>query len=128
MGYLDIRLKPSTILIFSIAYGLSSDFTIYFLNRYRHEFRQGNASISKIISHTMRETGVSMLYTAIVLFFGFIIYTASSFGGTISMGILISFTLIVAVISNLLFLPSLLLWLEKSMNKKTVNQGLDFEE
>lgn len=128
MGYLDIRLKPSTILIFSIAYGLSSDFTIYFLNRYRHEFKQHNNTISKIISNTMRETGVSMLYTAIVLFFGFIIYTVSSFGGTISMGILISFTLIVAVISNLLFLPSLLLWLEKSINKKTLEQGLDFEE
>jgi predicted RND superfamily exporter protein len=128
MGYAGIRLKPSTILIFSIAYGLSSDFTIYFLNRYRHEFRQGQKSISLIVSNTIRETGVSMLYTAIVLFFGFIIYTASSFGGTISMGILISFTLIVAVISNLLVLPSLLLWLEKSMNKKTVEQGLDFEE
>jgi predicted RND superfamily exporter protein len=76
----------------------------------------------------MHETGVSMLYTAIVLFFGFIIYTASSFGGTVSMGILISFTLIIAVISNLLFLPSLLLWLEKSMNKKIVSQGVDIEE
>jgi predicted RND superfamily exporter protein len=128
MGYLGIRLKPSTILIFSIAYGLSSDFTIYFLNRYRHEFKLGQHSISQIISNTIRETGVSMLYTAFVLFFGFIIYTVSSFGGTISMGILISFTLIVAVISNLLFLPSLLLWLEKSINKKTLEQGLEFEE
>ena len=128
MGYAGIRLKPSTILIFSIAYGLSTDFTIYFLNRYRHEFRTGHHTISKIVSNTMRETGVSMLYTAIVLFFGFIIYTASNFGGTISMGILISFTLVVAVISNLVFLPSLLLWLEKEMNKKTVEQGLDFEE
>ncbi len=127
MGYMDIRIKPSTILIFSIAYGLSSDFTIYFLNRYRHDYKEGTNSISQIISHTIRETGVSMLYTAIVLFFGFIIYTASGFGGTISMGILISFTLIVAVISNLLFLPSLLLWLEKSINKKTLEQGLDFE-
>ncbi len=128
MGYLDIRLKPSTILIFSIAYGLSSDFTIYFLNRYRHEFKLRTNTISQIISNTMRETGVSMLYTAFVLFFGFIIYTASSFGGTISMGILVSFTLIVAVISNLLILPSLLLWLEKSTNKKMLEQGVDFEE
>ena len=128
MGYLDIRLKPSTILIFSIAYGLSSDFTIYFLNRYRHEFKLRTNTISQIITNTMRETGVSMLYTAIVLFFGFIIYTASSFGGTISMGVLVSFTLIVAVISNLLILPSLLLWLEKSINKKMLEQGLDFEE
>ncbi len=128
MGYADIRLKPSTILIFSIAYGLSSDFTIYFLNRYRHEYKLRKNSISVIIKNTMHETGVSMLYTAIVLFFGFIIYTASSFGGTVSMGILISFTLIIAVISNLLFLPSLLLWLEKSMNKKIVSQGVDIEE
>ena len=128
MGYADIRLKPSTILIFSIAYGLSSDFTIYFLNRYLHEYKLRKNSISVIIKNTMHETGVSMLYTAIVLFFGFIIYTASSFGGTVSMGILISFTLIIAVISNLLFLPSLLLWLEKSMNKKIVSQGVDIEE
>lgn len=128
MGYLGIRLKPSTILIFSIAYGLSNDFTVYFLNRYRHEYKLGKHTISQIISNTMRETGVSMLYTAFVLFFGFIIYTVSSFGGTISMGILISFTLIIAVISNLLFLPSLLLWMEKSINKKTLDQGLTFEE
>jgi len=124
MGYADIHLKPSTILIFSIAYGLSSDFTIYFLNRYRHELKRTNDSISKIVSNTIRETGVSMIYTTMVLFFGFVIYSASTFGGTKAMGVLISFTLVVALISNLLFLPCLLLWLEKSINKKAMQQGI----
>lgn len=118
MGFFDIPLKPSTILIFSIAFGISSDGTIYFLTKYRHELRLFPLSISKAVSLTIRETGVSMIYTAIILFFGFSIFSASGFGGTAALGILISVTLLVAMLSNLILLPSFLMALERRVATK----------
>ena len=93
MGFLGIALKPSTILIFSIAMGISSDQTIYFITRYRQELRNTGKSISAIVSDTIRETGISMIYIATILFFGFGIFAASTFGGTQALGILLSVTL-----------------------------------
>ena len=118
MGYFQIPLKPSTILIYSIAFGISSDGTIYFLTRYRHDMRYYSLSISRAVSRTIKETGLSMVYTAVILFAGFFIFTASGFGGTQSLGILISFTLLVAMISNLVFLPALLITLERKLTTK----------
>lgn len=118
MGYFNIPLKPSTILIFSIAFGIASDGTIYFLTKYRQEMRHTNMSISKAVSLTIQETGVSMLYTAVILFAGFFIFTASSFGGTASLGLLISITLLVAMCSNLILLPAFLISLERKMTTK----------
>jgi hypothetical protein len=118
MGFFHIPLKPSTILIFSIAFGIASDGTIYFLTKYRQELRMHPLSISKAVSLTIRETGVSMLYTAVILFFGFFIFSASGFGGTKSLGILISITLLVAMISNLVLLPAFLIALEKRISTK----------
>ena len=118
MGFFGIPLKPSTILIFSIAMGISSDQTIYFLTRYRQEIRNSNKSISQVVSDTIRETGISMIYIATVLFFGFGIFAASTFGGTVALGILLSITLLIAMITNLTLLPAFLLSLEKR-NKKT---------
>ena len=124
MGYLGINLKPSTILIFSIAFGISVDNTIHFLAKYRQELRHHRFSISDTVGIALRETGVSMIYTSIVLFFGFSIFTASNFGGTVALGLLVSITLLVAVISNLLVLPSLLLSLEKAINAKAMMEPL----
>jgi predicted RND superfamily exporter protein len=118
MGYFNIPLKPSTILIFSIAFGISSDGTIYFLTKYRQEMRHRHMSISKAVSLTIKETGISMLYTAVILFAGFFIFTASSFGGTASLGVLISITLLVAMCSNLVLLPAFLISLERKMTTK----------
>ncbi|OKS88498.1 efflux RND transporter permease subunit [Mucilaginibacter polytrichastri] len=118
MGFFGIPLKPSTILIFSIAMGISSDQTIYFLTRYRQEMRNSTKSISQVVSDTIRETGISMIYIATVLFFGFGIFAASTFGGTVALGILLSITLLIAMITNLTLLPAFLLSLEKR-NKKT---------
>lgn len=122
MGYLGIPLKPSTILVFSIAFGISSDGTLYFLTKYRHELRHNKLSIAEAVSLTISETGVSMIYTAIVLFFGFGMFALSGFGGTQALGILLSFTLIVAYCSNLILLPAFLLSLEKYLNKKEITQ------
>ncbi|MBC8054775.1 MAG: MMPL family transporter [Sphingobacteriaceae bacterium] len=118
MGFFGIPLKPSTILIFSIALGIASDQTIYFLTRYRQELRSTNLTISAIVADTLKETGVSMIYVALILFFGFGIFIASTFGGTVSLGILLSITLLLALISNLTLLPALLLSLESRISKK----------
>lgn len=118
MGFFNIPLKPSTILIFTIAFGLASDQTIYFLTRYQQELQSTDFTTSKVISDTIRETGVSMTYIALVLFFGFGIFTASTFGGTMILGLLLSITLIIALISNLTLLPALLVLIDKRKRKK----------
>jgi len=120
MGFLDIRFKPSTILIFSIALGISSDGTIYFLSKYRQELKQHKKSIGEAISATIMDTGFSMIYTAVILFFGFGIFAASDFGGTAALGLLISITLLVAMITNLILLPSLLLSIDKWVSRKEI--------
>jgi predicted RND superfamily exporter protein len=120
MGYLGIPIKPSTILVFSVAFGISVDDTIHFLAKYRQELIANNWQIKKSVYAALRETGVSMFYTSIVLFFGFLVFTVSSFGGTIALGGLVSVTLLFAMVSNLLLLPSLLLSLEKKIANKEV--------
>jgi predicted RND superfamily exporter protein len=127
MGFFGIPLKPSTILIFSIAMGISSDQTIYFITRYRHELRHSKKTISHIVSDTIRETGVSMIFIATVLFFGFGIFAVSKFGGTVALGVLLSITLLVAMISNLTLLPAFLLSLERGIDREKL-KGPDIEE
>ena len=117
MGFLGIPLKPSTILIFSIAMGISSDQTIYFITRYRQELKNTGKSVSVIIADTIKETGMSMIYIATILFFGFGIFGFSTFGGTQALGVLLSITLLVAMISNLTLLPAFLLSLDKRSKK-----------
>ncbi len=120
MGYLGVPIKPSTILVFSIAFGISVDDTIHFLAKYRQELQANHWKIRKSVYGALRETGVSMFYTSIVLFFGFSVFTISSFGGTVALGALVSATLLFAMLSNLLLLPSLLLSLERSIANKEV--------
>ncbi|WP_452223947.1 efflux RND transporter permease subunit [Lacinutrix chionoecetis] len=123
MGFLGVPIKPSTILVFSIAFGISVDDTIHFLAKYRQELQANNWKIKKSVYAALRETGVSMFYTSIVLFFGFSVFTISSFGGTVALGALVSITLLFAMLSNLLLLPSLLLSLERSIaNKETLKK------
>lgn len=123
MGYLGVPIKPSTILVFSIAFGISVDDTIHFLAKYRQELKSNHWRIRKSVFAALRETGVSMFYTSTVLFFGFSVFLISSFGGTKALGGLISTTLLFAMLANLLLLPSLLLSLERSIaNKKTMKE------
>ena len=120
MGYLGVPIKPSTILVFSIAFGISVDDTIHFLAKYRQELQANHWKIRKSVYAALRETGISMFYTSIVLFFGFSVFTISSFGGTVALGALVSITLLFAMLSNLLLLPSLLLSLERNIANKEV--------
>ena len=120
MGFLDIRFKPSTILIFSIAFGISSDGTIYFLTKYRQELKKNNLGAAAAISAAIKETGLSMVYTSIILFSGFSIFAASSFGGTVALGILVSLTLLISMFTNLILLPAILLSIHKKSLKKEI--------
>ncbi|HOE05006.1 MAG TPA: MMPL family transporter, partial [Bacteroidales bacterium] len=122
MGLTGIPLKPSTILVFSVAFGISVDGTIHFLNKYRHELFANNWNISEAVKSSIFETGMSMFYTYIILFFGFIIFSVSKFGGTQALGILVSLALFVAMISNLIILPALLLSLEKFYDRRTFSE------
>ncbi len=124
MGFFAISIKPSTILIFSIALGISVDNAIHFLSRYRLQLKLNNWNIKASVIAALRETGYSMIYSSVVLFFGFAIFTVSSFGGTEALGYLISFTLVVALLSNLFILPSLLLSLDKFITTKSFKEPL----
>lgn len=126
MGYLGVPIKPSTILVFSIAFGISVDDTIHFLAKYRQELQANHWKIRKSVYAALRETAVSMFYTSIVLFFGFSVFIISSFGGTVALGALVSATLLFAMLANLILLPSLLLSLERSIANKEVLKEPNF--
>ena len=120
MGFTGIPLKPSTILVFSIAFGISVDDTIHFLAKYRQELISNGWKINKAVFAALRETGISMFYTSIVLFFGFSVFMSSNFGGTQALGGLVAVTLMMAMLANLILLPSLLISLEDSISNKKV--------
>ena len=115
MGFFDIPLKPSTILVFGIAFGLSVDDTVRFLAQYREELKKNDWKIRKSVYATFNDAGLSMFYTSIVLFFGFSVFMLSSFGGTIALGGLVSLTLLFGMLSNLMLLPALVLTLNKTL-------------
>jgi predicted RND superfamily exporter protein len=124
MGFLGITVKPSTILIFSIALGISVDNAIHFLSRYRLYLIFNNWQIRYSAIAALKETGYSMVYSSVVLFFGFSIFILSSFGGTQALGYLISFTLLMALLSNLFILPSLILSLNRRITTKAFKEPL----
>jgi predicted RND superfamily exporter protein len=132
MGWTGIPIKPSTILVFSVAFGISVDDTIHFLAKYRQELRSNGWNIRAAVLEAVRETGVSMMYTSIVLFFGFLMFAMSEFDGTRSLGILVSVTLLVAMFTNLMLLPSLLMSFANYITTQTFSEPfihiLDEEE
>jgi uncharacterized protein len=122
MGYTGIPIKPSTLIVFSIAFGISVDDTIHFLAKFRQELTVRKHDFRMCILVALRETGASMIYTSIVLFCGFLMFSFSQFGGTKALGVLISLTLFVAMFSNLIVLPTLLLWMDKKMTQKALKR------
>lgn len=124
MGYFGIPIKPSTILVFSVAFGISVDDTIHFLSRYRQELSDTNWNIRTAVILAMKETGLSMIYTSIILFFGFSVFSLSEFGGTAALGILIAITLFVAMFSNIIMLPSMLLSLAQRVTNEHFKEPL----
>lgn len=124
MGYTGIPIKPSTLLVFSIAFGISVDDTIHFLAKFRQEMKLHRHDLRRCILVALRETGISMIYTSIVLFFGFLMFTFSEFGGTKALGMLVSLTLFIAMFANLVILPSMLLRMEKKITSKALREPL----
>lgn len=122
MGFFHIPIKPSTILVFSIAFGISVDDTIHFLAKYRMELKARAWAQGECVINALRETGLSMFYTSIILFCGFNMFSLSQFGGTQALGMLVSLTLIVAMVTNLVLLPSILLSLQRWLNTKSFQE------
>lgn len=125
MGYFGIPLKPSTALIFSITFGISVDNSIRFLAKYRQEQLANGFFVPRSVSESILETGKSIIYTSIVLFAGFIIFTFSSFGGTIALGLLTSTTLVISMFTNLILLPALIMTFDKPKGKKVDHLLID---
>ena len=113
MGWVGVALKPSTVLIFSVALGIAIDITIRFLVNYKQVLPEHNNDIPSAVKITIHQTGLSIIYTSLVLTAGFIIFCASSFGGTFALGWLTSVTLLTATITNLVLLPVLIILFAK---------------
>jgi predicted RND superfamily exporter protein len=113
MGFFNINLKPSTVLVFSIALGIAIDVTIRFLVNYKQDLPKYNYDIPATIKATIQETGISIIYTSLILSAGFIVFLVSQFDGTKALGYLTALTLFMAMITNLTILPALLVWFDK---------------
>ena len=113
MGWAGVRIKPSTVLVFSVALGIAIDITIRFLVNYKQETCNGTKDFSRSVIDTIHKTGISIIYTSLVLIAGFVIFCFSGFGGTQALGWLTSLTLVMATFTNLVFLPALLLSIGK---------------
>jgi predicted RND superfamily exporter protein len=113
MGWTGIPLKPSTVLVFSVALGIAIDVTIRFLVNYKQELPLHDNDVKTTVMHTIRQTGISIIYTSLVLIAGFIIFVFSGFGGTQALGWLTSLTLFAATVTNLVLLPVLLLDMDR---------------
>jgi predicted RND superfamily exporter protein len=115
-------LKPSTLLVFGIALGITVDNAILFLAKYRQELKTKKWDLKYSIIKSLRETGLGIFYTSVILFFGFIMFVFSQFGGTKALGLLVSITILVGMVTNLLILPALLLSLEKLVTTKSFEE------
>jgi predicted RND superfamily exporter protein len=124
MGWFHIPLKPSTLLIFSIALGITVDNTIHFLARYRQELKLKKWDLKECVAISIQETGLSIIYTSVILFFGFIVFVFSDFGGTQALGYLSAITYFVALFTNLVLLPCLLLSMERRLTNKSFEEPL----
>lgn len=109
MGWMGIALKPSTVLVFSVALGIVIDVTIRFLINYKQELPAHKNQVNPTLIATIRHTGISIIYTSLVLIAGFIIFSFSDFGGTKALGWLTSLTLVVGTVTNLVLLPVIIL-------------------
>jgi predicted RND superfamily exporter protein len=109
MGWVGVSLKPSTVLVFSVALGIAIDVTIRFLVNYKQELPRHDFDMKKTVIATIHSTGISIIYTSLVLIAGFIIFCFSGFGGTEALGWLTSLTLVTATFTNLVLLPAILI-------------------
>jgi predicted RND superfamily exporter protein len=124
MGWFGIALKPSTVLVFSVALGITVDVTIRFLVAFKQELPKYGNNIKAAVAATMHDTGMSIIYTSLILIAGFLVFAISQFDGTKALGYLTSITLLLAMFINLTILPALLVWMDKILLKKTIDDPL----
>ncbi len=126
MGWLGIRIKPSTVLVFSVALGITIDVTIRFLVNFKQEMARYDDSIANNVRRTIYDTGLSIIYTSLILIAGFAVFILSHFDGTKSLGYLTSMTLFLAMVTNLTLQPALLMWVDRiTVKKETADFLLD---
>lgn len=123
MGWVGIPIKPSTVLVFSVALGITIDVTIRFLVNFKQELVNHDDDIAATVRRTIHDTGLSIIYTSLILVAGFGVFALSQFDGTKSLGYLTSLTLLLAMVTNLTLQPALLLWMDKALRK---NKSADF--
>ena len=128
MGWVGIAIKPSTVLVFSVALGITIDVTIRFLVNFKQELIRNDDNIAVTVKRTIRDTGLSIIYTSLILIAGFGVFSLSDFDGTKSLGYLTSLTLLLAMITNLTLQPALLLWIDKVRQKNNEPEWLIEEE
>src|SRR5690606_1362769 len=97
MGFLDIPIKPSTMLVFGIALGIAVDNAIFFLARYRLEVKLTGGDLAHSVDRAVREVSVGIIYTSVVLVAGFSMFAFSRFGGIQALGMLTTITLLTAI-------------------------------
>lgn len=124
MGFFHIPIKPSTMLVFGIALGIAVDNAIHFLARYRLELKLTGHDLKRSVDLATREVSVGIIYTSVVLLAGFAMFAFSHFGGIQALGILTTITLLVAMLTNLLVLPALVLSLNKRIMSKAFEEPL----
>jgi uncharacterized protein len=111
MGYAGIKLDTATVMIASVAIGIAVDDTIHYLHRFRRELEK-DGDYNAAMERTSLGIGRAIVFTSIVLFFGFSVLIFASFVPTIYFGMLTAVTMVSAVIGDLLLLPVLLIWLK----------------
>ncbi|MDB9725666.1 MMPL family transporter [Salibacteraceae bacterium] len=117
MGIAGINIKISTSIIFAIAFGIAVDDTIHFMSKLRIELNKGK-SIVYALKRTYLSTGKAIIVTSLILCSGFLILVASAITSTFYIGLLVSLTLLFAVLSDLFFLPVLILLFFQEPKKK----------
>ncbi len=128
MGWVGIPIKPSTVLVFSVALGITIDVTIRFLVSYKQELERHKEDVPSTVRRTIFDTGLSIIYTSLILIAGFGVFALSNFDGTKSLGYLTSLTLLLAMITNLTLQPAMLLWLNKAGRGKSTTWMVENEE
>lgn len=120
MGYIGMPIKPSTALIYEMAFGIVVDSAIHFLSSYQWYYRR-HPIPERAAVVSVHHTGALIAYTSFVLLMGFGIFAFSSFGGTRALGILTAISLGIGLFSNIFLLPSLLITFRQS-DKGTIRR------
>jgi len=109
LGYLGIELEAGISIVFAVIFGIAVDDTIHFLSKYKLARRAGK-DMEEALQITFLETGKAICLTSVILFFGFLVMLFSIHPPSITIGLLISVTLLSALFSDMLIIPVMIRW------------------